>query len=200
MNAQSKPGPVDFDLSRGRVDRRADGDTKRGHDEQVVLVPVSVLTGLDKLAGGEAVRQMARAIGVSFGRRVEARLGSAEAAAKASLEAFVTALAAELAVSGWGLLHLERWGRAMVLVLDHAPALPADGTAALLEGAVATATGRDVHAVELTGDATAAGPRRVLIVSSKTADRARGWLREGVSELDILRRLHDQAPQAGGAA
>src|SRR5271163_569623 len=101
MNAQSKTGPVDFDLARGRVDT--------GGDHRVVLVPVAALSELEKLAGLETTKKLARSIGVSFGRRVVAKLGSAEGVAKASLEAVVSALAAEVAVSGWGALRLERW-------------------------------------------------------------------------------------------
>jgi hypothetical protein len=203
MNAQSNPGPVDFDLSRGRVDRRADAETKVGHDDQVVLVPVTALAGLEKIAGAAVTAQLARSIGVSFGSRVAAKIGSAEAVAKASLEVFVSALAGEVAVSGWGVLHLERWGRAMVLVVDHAPALPYGMLAALLEGAVSAAAAREVHAVALakgTGDASEARAARVLIVSARTAEHARRWLLDGASEAEVIRRLHDDVPRTGGTA
>jgi hypothetical protein len=206
MNAQSQPGPVDFDLSRGRVERRsgADAGAKTGgaHDEQVVLVPISALAGLEKLAGLEVTKQFARSIGVSFGRRVAAKLGSADGVAKASLEGFVSALAGEMAVSGWGVLHLERWGRAMVLVVENAPTLPAGAFAALLEGAVEAAAAREVHAVALAGtigERTEASAARVLITSDKSAQHARRWLVEGASEAEVLRRLHDETKDAGGA-
>jgi hypothetical protein len=203
MNAQSKPGPVDFDLSRGRVDRRAGADETGAHDEQVVLVPISALSGLEKAAGHEVTRQFARSIGVSFGRRVATKLGSAEAVEKASLETFVSALAAEIAVSGWGVLHLERWGRAMVLVVDHSVGLPAAAFAALLEGAVEAAAAREVHAVALT-QGSAGSAARVLIASEKSAEHARRWLIEGASEAEVIRRLHDPredaSKHAGGAA
>jgi hypothetical protein len=207
MNAQSNPGPVDFDLSRGRVDRRSDGDagakSSGVEDEQVVLLPVTALAGLEKIAGLEVTKQFARSIGVTFGRRVAAKLGSAEGVAKASLEGFVTALATEIAVSGWGLLHLERWGKAMLLVVEHAPTLPAGAFAALLEGAVEAAAAREVHAVALagtTGERAAGSVARVLIVSEKSAEHARRWLVEGASEGEVIRRLHDDAKHTGGAA
>jgi len=202
MNAQSQPGPVDFDLSRGRVDRRVGGETKGAHDEQVVLIPVSALTGLEKLAGLEVTKQFARSIGVSFGRRVAAKLGSVDGVVKASLEAFVSALAAEIAVSGWGVLHLERWGRAMVLVVEQTPTLPAGAFAALLEGAVEAAAAREVHGVALagtTGERTEGNVSRVLITSDKAAQHARRWLVEGASEAEVIRRLHDETKDAGGA-
>jgi hypothetical protein len=207
MNAQSNPGPVDFDLSRGRVDRRASGEagtkTNGAHDEQVVLLPITALTGLEKIAGLEVVKQFARSIGVSFGRRVAAKLGSEHGVANASLEGFVSALATEIAVSGWGLLHLERWGKAMVLVVEHAPTMPAGAFAALLEGAVEAAAAREVHAVALagaSGDRAERSAARVLIASEKGAEHARRWLVEGASEADVIMRLHDESKRAGGAA
>ena len=199
MNAQSKPGPVDFDLSRGRVDRRASAEAKGAADEQVVLIPVSSLAALEKAAGHEVTKQFARSIGVSFGRRVAARLGSADGVAGASLETFVSTLASEIAVSGWGALSLERWGRAMVLVVEHAPSLPAGLFAALLEGAVEAAAAREVHGVALAGERTDGAAPRVLIASAKSAERARRWLVEGASEADVLKRLHEES-KTGGAA
>lgn len=204
MNAQSNPGPVDFDLTRGRVDRRSDSQARAvdgggAHDEQVVLVPLTSLAGLDKIAGGEVTKQFARSIGVSFGRRVAAKLGSGNVAGS-SLEAFVSALAGEVAVCGWGALRMERWGRAMVLVVEHAPALPAGAFAALLEGAVEAAAAREVHAVALGGEKGDAGTARVLIASKKSAEHARRWLIEGASEAEVIRRLHNQSSQPGGAA
>jgi len=199
MNAQSNPGPVDFDLSRGRVDRRASAEAKGAADEQVVLIPVSSLAALEKAAGHEVTKQFARSIGVSFGRRVAARLGSADGVAGASLETFVSTLASEIAVSGWGALSLERWGRAMVLVVEHAPSLPAGLFAALLEGAVEAAAAREVHGVALAGERTDGAAPRVLIASAKSAERARRWLVEGASEADVLKRLHEES-KTGGAA
>jgi hypothetical protein len=203
MSAQSKPGPVDFDLSRGRVDRRTAAEGKGEHDEQVVLVPVASLASLEKIAGLEVTKQFARSIGVSFGRRVAAKLGVDDGVAKSSLEGFVSALATEIAVSGWGVLHMERWGRAMVLVVEHAPTLPAGAFAALLEGAVEAAAAREVHAVALagaTGERAEGSAARVLIVSAKSAEHARRWLVEGASEADVIRRLHDESKSNGGAA
>jgi hypothetical protein len=199
MTAQTTPGPVDFDLSRGRVDHRAGAGSKTGADHQVVLVPLSALVGLDKAVGHEASKVFVRAIGVSFGRRVAARLGAAEAVAGATLEAFVSALAGEVAVSGWGVLHLERWGRAMVLVVENAPSLPGGLFAALLEGAIEAAAAREVHGVSLLGDRAEGGTARVLIASEKTAERAQKWLVEGASEADVLRRLHEES-KGGGAS
>jgi hypothetical protein len=189
MNAQSNPGPVDFDLSRGRVERRASAEGKDGQDDQVVLIPLAALAGLEKSAGWEVLKQLVRSIGVSIGRRAGARLGAARGVASASLEAVVSTLASEVAVSGWGALRLERWGRAMVLVIDHAPALPAGALAALIEGAIEAAAAREVHGVSLSPERATASSARVLIASEKTAERARRWLIEGASESDVLGRL-----------
>jgi hypothetical protein len=200
MSVQSYPGSVDFDLGRGRVERRPPPDVKGGRDEQVALVPIASLVGLEQLAGHDVMRKFARSIGVSLGARVAAKLGSADAVSRASLEGFIGALAAEVAVSGWGALHLERWGKAMVLVIEHAPALPGAALAALLEGAVEAAAAREVHAVSLTGDRASGASARVLVASAKTAEQARQWIIQGAKEPEVLHRLHDETKRAGGAA
>jgi hypothetical protein len=200
MSAQTTPGPVDFDLTRGRVERRSSAPGKGAHPEQVLLVPLSVVASLEKSAGLELTKQFARSVGVSFGRRVATSLGSADAVAGATIEAIVAALASEVAVSGWGALHLERWGRAMLLVIEHAPPLPAGALAALLEGAIEAAAAREVHGVALGGDSAAVGEggrARVLILSAKAAVEARRLLATGSSEGDLLARLH---AAAGGAS
>ena len=199
MNAKSSLGPVEFDLSRGRVERRASSEAKGAHDEQVVLIPIAALVGLEKAAGHEPTKQFVRSIGVSFGRRAAARLGSADGVAGASLEAFVSTLASEIAVAGWGALHLERWGKAMVLVVEHGPALPLGLFAALIEGAVEAAAAREVHGVGLGSEQSAEGVVRVLVASAKSAEHARRWMLEGASEADVLRRLHEETKKGGAA-
>jgi hypothetical protein len=88
----------------------------------------------------------------------------------------------------------------MILVVEHAPPLPHGVLAALLEGAVMAAASREVHGVVLAEKAGAGAPARVLIASAKTAEQARQWVAQGVSETDVIRRLHEGASGAGGAA
>ena len=177
--------PVRFDLATGEV--------KTGTGERLLLIPLSTLDELVTTAGVETASRVARGLGVSIGRRLGAKLGSIDGVRGASLETFVSELAFEVAVSGWGTVSLERWGKAMVLVVDHAPVKELRLVAALVEGAIEAAVGREVHGVALGGE----GAVRVLLASEKTAERARAWTAEGVAAGEVIARLH--VPPATGA-
>jgi hypothetical protein len=177
--------PVTFDLATGQV------ETDTG--ERLLLVPLSALDELAESAGVETASRLARGVGVSMGRRLAARLGSTDGVRAASLEALVTELALQIALSGWGSLSLERWGKAMVMIVDNAPVRERAIVASLIEAALQTAAGREVHGVVLAGD----GPVRVLLTSAKAAAQARGWTTEGVSAGEVIARLHNATIGAG---
>jgi hypothetical protein len=189
--------PVRFDLATGQV--------KAGTGERLLLIPLSTLDELASAAGAEVAARLARTMGVSMGRRLAERLGSIDGVRSASIEAFVSELAFEVAVSGWGALSLERWGKAMVLVVDHVAVKERRMIAAMIEGAIEAAVGREVHGVALTGETMDGGtdPVRVLLASEKTAEKARGWTAEGVGAREILARLHapsHHAPSHGASS
>jgi hypothetical protein len=143
-------------------------------------------------------------MGEAMGRRVAARLaapaagaGAASAAGDAGaravraapLETVIEHLGGELALAGLGSLAMERWGRAMVLVLDPCP-LGADASGlleAVLEGALEAAAGRPVRALVLDRDA---GRARLLIAGGAAVARVRAWLAGGTSWGDALVKLH----------
>src|SRR5260221_472483 len=165
---------VRFDLGNGSV--------RAGGDERVVLLPASALEALAAGAPRETARVLGRAIGRAVGERVRAGLGSFDAARGASVEAFVGRLAGELALMGYGVASLERWGRALVLVVERAPvgdALLAD----VLEAALETATGRVARCTSLVADT---GSVRLLVSSERTHERVLAWLAQGVSWGDAL--------------
>jgi hypothetical protein len=172
--------PLTFDFATGQV--------KTAGGERLLLIPLSTLDELASSAGVPAASRMARGLGVSIGRRAASKLGSIDQIRGASLEAVVSELAFEIALAGWGSLTLERWGKAMVLVLGHAPVSEKGVVAALLEGAVEAAVAREVHGAALAGD----GPVRILIANEKTAERARLWSAEGASFGEVVHRLHAQ--------
>lgn len=172
---------VTFDLAHGLV--HLEGAPSR------LLVPAEALGALTRAAGPEATAAFGRALGEAMGRRVAARLAAADGVEAASTATVVEHLGGELALAGLGSLGLERWGRAVVLVIDQSP-LGAAGDALLeatLAAAIELAAGRDVRALLLGRESVRA---RFLIGSEAALARARAWLGEGVSWGDALVRLH----------
>lgn len=189
---------ITFDLAHGLV--HLEGAPAR------VLVPGDALSALCAAAGEEAAGAFGQAMGRAMGLRVAARLATLAApdeahteeagARAASVETMVDHLGAEISLAGLGSLGIERWGHAMVIVVDHSP-LGAGGDGlleAVVGAAVGAATGRPVRAVLLVRDGTRA---RLLMTNGAVAERVRGWLRGGVSWGEALARLH-AAPVPSG--
>jgi hypothetical protein len=177
---------VTFDLAHGLV--HLEGAPAR------LLVPAEALVLLAGAAGPEATATFGRLLGEALGLRVASRL----AAAAAPVEAVVEHLGGELALSGLGSLGLERWGRALVLVVDQSPLGAAgDGLLeAVLAGAVEAASGRDVCAVRLGREGVRA---RFFVGGVPGAVKLKGWLSQGLSWGDALVRLHTPAEDGGAA-
>ncbi len=191
---------VTFDLAHGLV--HLEGAPAR------VLVPADALSVLCAAASAEAVASFGGAIGRAMGLRVATRLAeggdadgegaSTEAsgvagARAASVDLMVDHLGAELSLAGLGSLGMERWGHALVVVVDHCP-LGSRGDRLLevvVGEAIAAATARHARAVLLVREGVRV---RILIASPAAAERVKGWLQEGVAWGDALTRLH--APPA----
>jgi hypothetical protein len=175
---------IKFDLDRGHVSLEDKADR--------LLVPIDALLVLCSNAGEEAVRDFGRTLGTEAGRRAAARLGAAD---KAGLDAVVEHLGGDFALMGLGSLGIERWGHALVVTFDDSP-LGAHGAAllaAIIEGALQRAFGRDASAVVLDRDQ---GRLRLLVVRAAGAERVRGWLREGTAWGEVLTRLHASGGRA----
>lgn len=189
---------VTFDLALGLV--HLDDAPSR------LLVPAAALVEVARAAGADASMRLASAMGEPLGTRVARRLSTGEGespggagVAKATVEAVVDHLGGELALAGLGALSLERWGRALLLVVDHCPleAVGDELLAAVLSSALRRATGREVACLPVMRD----GARvRVLVTGPEPAARARAWLLEGVSWGDALARLHTQVESPRGAS
>jgi hypothetical protein len=169
---------VDFDLARGAV-RASSG-------ERVVLVPARVLDEAVRLLAAPEGAKVAREIGAACGARVASRLGGVAGVLAAAIEIVALHLAGELAIAGMGALRLERWGRALVMVVANAALANGAALAALLEGAIGAATGREVGCAVI---AREEGAARVLVASKQAIERAVGWLADGVPWGDVLARL-----------
>jgi hypothetical protein len=175
---------VKFDIGHGTVQLQGAGPR--------LLVPPEALLDLCKHAGDESLRDFGRKLGTEAGRRLASELG--DAVKTAGVEGFVEHLAGNLALLGLGALSLERWGKAAVFVIDHSPLGAAGDTllAAIIEGALQRALGRDVDAVVLGRDD---GTVRLLAAGHVGAGKVRQWLASGVAWGEALSRLHE-----GGAA
>jgi hypothetical protein len=167
---------VRFDLTHGSVLAGGDGG------ERVLLVPIGALDDLVLSAPQEAVEALGRALGSAIGRRAAARMDPKTV----PMDAFVTQLAGEAAIAGVGLLSIERWGRALVAVVDDSP-LAGTLLAPLLAGAVEAASGRRVSCALLSRDERTA---RVLLGSEAGIMRAREWIASGLPWAEALAKLH----------
>jgi hypothetical protein len=167
---------VRFDLPHGAV--RAGGDG----GERVLLVPTSALDDLVLSASPEAVEGLGRALGSAIGRRAAMRMDPATA----GIDAFVTQLAGEAALAGVGALSIERWGHALVVVVDDSP-LSGALLAPLIAAAIEAASGRHVACALLSRDEKAA---RVLVGSDAGIVRIREWIAAGIPWGEALVKLH----------
>lgn len=176
---------VTFDLARGLVQQEG---APAG-----LIVPAEALAALALAAGPEAATTFGQSVGEAIGRRVASRLAAASGVRAAGAVAVVEHLGGELAMTGLGSLGLERWGRALVLVIDQSP-LGSAGDALLesvLTGALSAAAGEQPSVTMLERE----GKRvRFLVTSRAGADKVRAWLDEGVSWGDALVRLHAPSP------
>jgi hypothetical protein len=140
-------------------------------------------------------------MGAPIGQRVASRFAGdgTEGVRAASIEGVVDHLGGELALLGLGALALERWGHALVLVLDHSP-LPASGDAlleAVLASALEAATGRPAQALAIGRD----GARvRFLVAGRAAVEKARGWIAQGMSWGEAIAKLHGRPHAARGDA
>jgi hypothetical protein len=201
---------VRFDLGRGTVNLgAAKVDAREIHApgrapelaQRAVLLPEDVLAELVAAAGPAESALAAQALGATMGQRLAERLGGAAAVRAGSLEGVISALAAEVSVSGFGAVHLERWGRALVLVVEHAPRVDPDFVVAMLQGAIeaavtsimTTAAEQQVRCTLLAVDDRAL---RVFVASGRAVERVRTWLAEGTSWGDALARLQASRPRA----
>jgi hypothetical protein len=179
---------VTFDLAHGLV--RLEGAPAG------LLVPADALAALVAAAGAEAGAAFGRSLGEAMGRRVAGRLTEGAGVRGAAVEVVVEHLGGELAIAGLGSLALERWGRALVLVMDQSPLGDALLEAALA-AAIEAATGRKVRVVGLGREG---GRARFFVGGDAGAEKVKAWLGEGIGWGEALVRLHAPAQRDGGEA
>lgn len=178
---------VTFDLDRGLV--------QLGGTEPRVLVPAEALSTLCDVAGPTAAAAFGRAVGEAMGERVAERLAGEAGVNGASVGVVVEHVGGELSLGGMGSLSLERWGRALVLVIDRCP-LGARGDGLLesvLGGALGRAAGKSVRSLFLGREEARA---RFLITGDAGLSKVTSLLADGMSWGEALVKLHAGPPAA----
>lgn len=170
-------GAVRFDVKTGAA------SDARG--ARLVLVPTSALEALERTTPG-ALSHIGAEVGRACGARVAARLGGENGVRGSTLEVVVANLAGELAIAGVGAVHLERWGRAMVIVVANA-GVNSDGfIGAALSGALHGATGREVSIAALGREGITA---RYFVGTPQTVTKAKSLVSQGKSWGEVLSTL-----------
>jgi len=168
---------VRFDLRRGSA------FDDRGH--RVVLFPMDAIDGLeDAQAEGVGVR-----VGEACGARMAARVGGHDAACRADFEPMVTQLAGELALTGIGVVHFERWGKALVACVVNPATASAAFVSGVLSGALSAATAKAIAAQWL---GTHDGAMRYLLCTRFTAAHVRALLAEGKPVGEVLTSIQQE--------
>ena len=179
---------VRFDLPRGSV--------TAGANERHVLVPCAALDDLVLIAGPEAAAAVGRSLGAAIGKRLAARLGGTTGLRGASIDEVVGDMARELAVAGLGATSIERWGRALVVVIDRPAVADLPFLASIVEGLLEGASDATVRCTSLGRDGSMA---RVLVAGERASARAREMLEKGAAWGEVLARLQVQGGNSGNS-
>ncbi len=188
-------GAISFDLERGRVELR-DGEAQ-------LLLPAAAIAGL--LSGEGGARALGAAIGVSAIGRAAARI-SARGASRtlnardllraAPLEKVVELLGGELSLLGFGSLRVERWGEALLFVIDPCTLdQRADELiSGIVEGALESVAERPVTALVVDRSAESV---RVLVGNAEAIAKASELCEQRAFFTEIISMLHEGAPEPG---
>lgn len=176
------PGPA-FDPSGAvRFDLKSGAASDAGGD-RLVLLPKAALEAI----GPEALGRLGGALGRACGARAAARLGGAAGVRAGQLEIVVSHLAGELALVGFGAVHIERWGRALVLVVENAVIASDAFVGSVLAAALEGATGTAVFVASLS-DAAGSRPEggRFFVGAEQTVNKVRAMLAQGTPWAEAL--------------
>jgi hypothetical protein len=123
-----------------------------------------------------------RKLGKLMGEHVRAELDGA--AGGLAADGVLGHIGGILALFGWGRLTFERWGDALVAVVDSVPTLDEEhlGVAALLGGVFSVLAGREIACVPME-------ERRFLLVDPSIAEQVWMWSKEGASLGEIVGNL-----------
>lgn len=175
-----------FDLRGGQVATRG--------GRRVLVLTDTVLAPLVGAAVANGDLTVVRRLGRHLGEEVRASLGGS--ADQVPVDVVLGHLGGVLSLFGWGRIHLDRWGDALVARVDQAPVIDAEqlALAALLGGLFSSVTGRDVACVPVGENV------EFVLVAPAIAEVVWGWARTGETVAGIVARLAPEGAAAGGAA
>ncbi|MBL8743829.1 MAG: hypothetical protein JNK04_22125 [Myxococcales bacterium] len=109
----------------------------------------------------------------------------------ASLETVVELLGGELATMGLGSLRVERWGQALLFVLDPCTLdeRADEMLCGIVEGALESVAARPASAIVID---RAEGSARILVASAGAVERAKEILAKGSSFVEVITALHGE--------
>lgn len=183
-----------FDPSRSVVFDFDKGSFLDDEGEARLNLPLSLVLRLAESGGAAQLVDFGRSLGSEVGRKLQAKLGAG--LSSASLETWTEHLGGHFALIGLGQLSLERWGRALVFRVHHAPKGSEALAAGALEGALQRGLGRTVSLISFDEGQSVA----FLALSSQTADRMRPARDEGKSLGTVVSELHAGLESRGGAS
>lgn len=178
----------------------ASGSVRLPTGEPQVLLPASVVSALVSTA--PASRDLGRLIGSEVAGRARIRRAMSGATNEDTLRSLslmdlVDLIGGELALLGLGNLRTERWGAALLFVLEPC-SLDARADALLsgiVEGAVAASGGRDLRAVVVDREERTV---RLLICNEVAMKKAETLRKQGVGFTGIVSQLQGVAEPRGG--
>ncbi len=168
-------GFFQFDLAHGAVRARDGG--------RVILLSEAVLAPLITTAVNNGDLTAVRILGSQLGTMLASELpGDFNSLSPGVV---VGHAAAWMARYGWGRLHLERWGDALVLEVEGVPPLDDDNlaVAALLGGMFSTLCDTEVACVPL------AEPTKYIMVEPSVAEQVWAWSKAGRALGEIIASL-----------
>lgn len=164
-----------FDLGGGQVSTRA--------GRRVLMLSDTVLAPLVGAAVAQGDLTVIRRLGRHIGDEIRNTLG--EGIDEMPVDLVLGHLGGVLALFGWGRIHLERWGDALVARIEQAPVIDAEqlALAALLGGLFSSLAGRDVACVPVGENV------EFILVAPAIAETVWGWARAGERIAGIVARL-----------
>jgi hypothetical protein len=168
-------GFFEFDLAGGEVRARS--------GNRVLVLSDTVVAPLVSAAVHNGDLTAVRRLGRHMGEEVASALGGDPTGAPP--ETVLGHAATVCSLFGWGRLHLERWGDALLARLERLPELDADhlAIAALLGGLFSALARHEVACVPVTQDG------RFLLVDPQIAEQVWNWSRNGDDIPSIVGRL-----------